>query len=772
MTSRTIVRALPLAAVVLLGIELRLLFHQGLGQGDDLLYANLARRLADGFSTLGMPGAVRIGLYAPVALAYWLFGTSVAVTLAWPFLLSTLGLLAAYGIGRLAHGESAGLLAAFLFAVLPSNVTAGTALLGDGPVSTLSAAVVFFLLLSSRAEGWKSAAAVLASLACFALGLLCGPLMLLLLPFYVVYLTARPGRPGPDLAGAALAVGGGLVGYIMYFGVPAGGELPAGGATLRAVALTGIDAWSQLVVGAEFSWMAPLCITAVAALLAWRKTGLRIVVLWLAVTLIYAELGTRTPATYIPIEWSGAGVTAWHLLIVATPAVILTGIYLAYGLEERAAQRVVTAAAVITAIAAWAGSRSAANMSWGITGEALAELPFATLSGLATIAVVFGGIASPALISAQSQAAKAMGLSVLVTAIGLASLHHSYLAANQFKQPWTETFPDVVRFLDSQPSLPILVPNEMSAQRLDYTSGFRFGFQTVFRPFVERARIRIAPPDANAVKDTYVLVDEFHLATAAGANLDEAPPYLRSPPAHWARIAEFGKYSGNRLVVYRISDLTAAEDLAAARAAVDLIRNPSTLRHLLDAAIGGGAYCEATRLWFDLRGAAPPEVATFDPVRMLSECYKTNKAMAGPNLFRNADFSNGLAGWPTQPTAEATVEVQRDPDGTFVWHGIFRNGDGALLYQEPMLKPNTPYVQEADVKVTVPVASLYWQSDIGRFFEQRAYPEWTHLTYVFMTPQWAGGPKPAAFHLVRMLGAGEAWIKGARLSELRAPKAP
>src|SRR3970040_430892 len=96
------VRVLPLAAIVLLGIALRLIFFQGMIHFDDLMYSHLARRLADGISPFAQPlpprwGAIRIGMYAPVALIYWVFGTSVATTLAWPFICSILGIIGAYG---------------------------------------------------------------------------------------------------------------------------------------------------------------------------------------------------------------------------------------------------------------------------------------------------------------------------------------------------------------------------------------------------------------------------------------------------------------------------------------------------------------------------------------------------------------------------------------------------------------------------------------------------------------------------------------------------
>jgi hypothetical protein len=411
-------------------------------------------------------------------------------------------------------------------------------------------------------------------------------------------------------------------------------------------------------------------------------------------------------------------------------------------------------------------------MNWGVTGEASADMPFATVSGIATIVVVFGGIASPAFVRAGSALVSRAATSALVLAIGLASLQHSYLAANRFRSPWVETVPQALRLLESQRPLPILVQNDTFAQRLDYISGFRLGFQSSLRPFVKAPRIQIAPDDVNAVLDAYVVIDEFALRTARDARLSEGPPYLRDPPARWIRVGEFGAYPGNHLKVYRVSSGTPEEELVAARAAVRAGRTPATLYYLMNAAASAGAHCEAARSWFELRATAPREVAASDPVPILTECYKTDRSMAGPGPLQNADFSNGLASWSKHPAAEGSVEVQRESDGVFVWHGVLRNGDGTLIYQQQPLKPDTAYVYEADVRSTVPVVSLYWQAETGRFFEQRTYPEWTHLVYVFVTPHWDGEPKPTGFSPVLMRGAGDAWIKGLRLSELQPPKTP
>jgi Dolichyl-phosphate-mannose-protein mannosyltransferase len=771
---RLIVQAIPLVAILVLGLELRLTFYQGVIYTDDLVYSHLARRMAEGTSPFAEPlpdlyGAVRIGLYAPVALAYTIFGTSDATTLAWPFACSILAILGAYAIGRLVHNETSGLLAAFLLAILPTNVAAGTALLGDGPIATLSIATVFFLLVSSRTQGWQSAVAMVGSLVCFVVGILNKPAILLLLPFLVFYVVVWVKRSFLTIAGSVLAVAVGIAGYALYFGLGAREDPPGFTMTMKRIAMTATDLWQQLVVGRpEFAWIAPLWIVAAVALLAWRRGEAKVVLLWLGLTFLYGELGTRTLTMYTPIVWYDVDIPARHFLFIAAPAMILTGIFLAQGLKAGTARWVIVLAAVVTGLSAWAGSRGAANMTWGVTGEAPADLPFATISGLATILVVFGGIASPALITAEAAVVRVIGTAALVVAIGLASLNHSYRAANEFKGPWVETFPEALRFLDSQPPLPIMVQNEMFGLRLDYLSGFRLGFHSTLRPFVQNPRIQIAPADATTLTDAYILVDEYYLRIALWG---DGPPYLRSPPARWVKIADFGKYPGNHLKIYRVSYHMAADALAAARAAVARSSTPSTLHSLLDAAAGAGAYCEAVRVWHDVRATAPQEVDSFNPVPILTECYKANPSVAGPNLFQNGDFSQGLASWAKHPDSDATIQVERDPDGVPVWHANYRGGNWSVIYQEQVLRPDTVYVYGADVKTSAPVVSLYWQTEVGRFFElTNTYPAWTHLLYVFITPHWNGQPMRTSFNPVLMKGPGDAWIKGLRLSEFRAPR--
>jgi hypothetical protein len=472
---------------------------------------------------------------------------------------------------------------------------------------------------------------------------------------------------------------------------------------------------------------------------------------------------------YTPIVWYDAATAARHFLLIAAPAAILAGLYLADSLSTTTARRMVVLASAVTALCAWVGSRGASTVTWGVTGEAPSALPFAVLSAVATIVVVFGGIASPAILRASSATVRLGGTAVLVLSVGLASLNHAYRAAVEFRNPWVETLPETVRLLEAQPPLPILVQNDLLGMRLDYLSGFTLGFDAGLRPNVREARIHLAPADPSLVTGHYVVVDEHHLAIETPSYPVGGPAYLRNPAASWLAVAEFGQYRGSHLKVYRVSSGSAADELAAARAAVQATRTASTLRHLLQAAAAAGEYCEAVAAWFDLKVVASDQLAAFDPVPILAGCYAADPSLAGPSVLTNGDFLQGLTAWSSHPDSNATIQVQTESDGVPVWHSILRGGNWAPISQEQVLQADTPYLFEATVRSTVPVVALYWQHDIGQYYQESTYASWTTLSYVFVTPRWEHGARTVGLHPVLMRIAGEAWIKNLRLSELKRP---
>lgn len=149
----------------------------------------------------------------------------------------------------------------------------------------------------------------------------------------------------------------------------------------------------------------------------------------------------------------------------------------------------------------------------------------------------------------------------------------------------------------------------------------------------------------------------------------------------------------------------------------------------------------------------------------------TDEAARGPNVILNGDFSAGLDAWGSNPESDATVSTEKTGPGENAWHVKYRKGNWGVIYQERPLKPNTVYVYEAWVKSTAPVVALYWQSDVGRFYQEgQTYPAWTHLRYVFLTPSWTGQPFQSGFNPLLMKGPGDAWLRDVRVSEFKATR--
>jgi hypothetical protein len=763
-------QALPLAAILLLAVELRLIFSSGLVQLDSLSYVHLARNLADGAST-GSPlspwTTARIGLYGPVAILYWLFGVSDVTSLAWPFGCSLFGILCAYGVGRILDGEGAGLLAAFLWTILPTNVAAATALLGDGPIAALSIAVVFFVLVAESVQGLKRVAAIAAAVTCFVVGFLNKPLFGLLLLFLALHLlwTRRKSRVVWVALPAIVVVA--AVGYAYYFrqlGITRAAWSGVG-PLARDLARTSTDWWTQVVTGhPEFFWISPLWIVAASVLLAVRRRQAYLPLLWFASIFLYLELGSSSPLAYVPMmapsEWA-----ARHFLLVAAPAAIVTGMYLAMGMTQTTARRLTLLAAAVTGVIAFAGTRHATHLAWGTTGEGPFDLPFSVISPVMTAFVIFGGISSPAFLTGALTRWKSAMLAFLLVGIGIAALGPTYRAASEHRGPWVTTITEAAQFLETAPSLPILVQNEVFGERLDYASGFRLGFNSAYRRTTRPVRIQLAPNDADSVREAYILVDEFYLTPGAALEWGNGPGYFRSPPARWAEVARFGNRDGYRLRVYRVSSVLSAADLAAAQAAVRAARTPGTLRQLMVAAAGAGEDCLAAAAWQQRQPLAPDSPGDLPPIAALRGCYEQRPDVAGANLFKNGDFRHGFDNWGISPDANATRSLELDPTtGAGTAHVSFKGGNWAVLMHALTLKPDAAYVYRMRVRSTAPIVALYWQADVSFLLDQnRAYPEWTDLVFVFVTPHWGGQSKEAIASPVLPRAAGDVWVADVQL---------
>lgn len=184
----------------------------------------------------------------------------------------------------------------------------------------------------------------------------------------------------------------------------------------------------------------------------------------------------------------------------------------------------------------------------------------------------------------------------------------------------------------------------------------------------------------------------------------------------------------------------AMEALAAAQSALDAEMTAQSSKWLK-------SFDKASSLAVAVQQAADKAAADAAAARerLLAAARSDIGVTLGPNVFQNGDFANGTTDWFANPASDATVNLV-PVEGARAWHVTFRKGNWAVINQEQVLKPDTIYVYEGWVKTTAPVVSLYWQSDIGRFFEtDKTYPTWTRVRSVFVTPHWNGQPFRVSF---------------------------
>ena len=226
--------SIGLGVILTVAACLRIISFVGYGyQGDDAVYADLAYRiLAGGFVRAhdgpGLIYPVRIGIVAPAAVSFKLFGVSEQALGVYPLFVSLLGIVVAFLAGRMFFGQRVGVYAALLQAFLPVDVRYGTLLYPD-PSAALCLNVAILLLYLGSREPLASRKAVHGGLAGLCLGLswLCKEAVLFSLPFiaaYVLWSIYREKRNTILAASLSLALGAVLgmesATYTWYFSDP------------------------------------------------------------------------------------------------------------------------------------------------------------------------------------------------------------------------------------------------------------------------------------------------------------------------------------------------------------------------------------------------------------------------------------------------------------------------------------------------------------------------------------------------------------------------
>ena len=760
---------LPLLAVLGLALALRLIFVTGMVFSDDLGYAQAANDLTRGVFRLSPwpAGQARIGLYAPTALLYLLFGANDVTTLAWPLFCSLLSVVFIYHIGRVLAGESTGLLASFLWTLLPLDISAATSFLPDGPLATFSSGAVLFFLIGERAQGRRAWLMFGLSLACLGYAILIKPLGLIVLVFIVVYVVSRR-RLGRQLwIGLAGAVAVGLALIVYYFVIVPrhGPAMDTQVPLLHLIASTATDWWDQVLnQSPEFRVITPLVVVAVVIAMANRRREAVFPLLWLGSMFFYFEFGSISPFRYQPISVFRM---IRHILLVIPPAVILAGMYLAKGMSTTTVRRLVVGLGFGIVTIAWIGSRGASPLPGWVIGQNDLERPFAVLSALGAVVAVFGSFASPSFVLNAPPRWRTVATFVLLGGIAMATLGPTYEAVTKYRMPWVGNARQAVRFLQNQPGYPILAQNALLAARLNYEAGFQWGFD-YFQPDNPDPAIRlsVAPTDPDQLSNAYVVVDGYFFSDARDLG-GEFPAYLETIPDTWWEIAHFGEIDRYQLKIYRVlASGTASEELRSAREAASTMPSSANLHRLVGAATNANDSCAAVTALRRLN-AMEPQTPSPDLVQILGRCFADNPQVAGPNLLQNGDFSSAMDSWYREEAWGNQVRVEKDVDGTPLLHIVADGlGNQVILIQGVTLMPDTPYVYEAVIQSDTPVVSLYWESDVGRFYSEQTYPTQTKLTYIFVTPHWDDLARKVNVHPVLVKGKGQVYIKQIRLAQL------
>ncbi|MBI3160358.1 MAG: glycosyltransferase family 39 protein [Chloroflexi bacterium] len=380
-TSRTDLALLALVLATALFVRMQL--FTGMVRGDDVHYAFAAYELSQGRTHFDVweEGTARVGLYAPVALAYRLFGVSELSTVLFPLTASLGTVVLIFALGVMFSGPRAGLLAAMLWAVFPLDVFLATDLLPDGPMTFFCTAAMYCSFRAQRAAGWRGRlgwAGV--SLASIGWGLSIKPLAAVAALFLIAW-SARRGILWLAKRQWTWAAAG-AVGLIYIFLQPP--------SFLSVLSSTAADFSSALLLGrinqptgdgfgretgVFFIWGLLFLAGFLHYIRQWQAGHLPLLA-WAAFLFLYYEWGTIStePALYYPLQdW----VDGRNMLFVFPPFAVLAGVFLGETLRRVRLQALVPAWALMC----WAATLLAAGRvnaesdpDWALGGGMLAWL--------------------------------------------------------------------------------------------------------------------------------------------------------------------------------------------------------------------------------------------------------------------------------------------------------------------------------------------------------------------------------------------------------------
>jgi hypothetical protein len=353
---------LLLAVIVMLAAAVRIYGFRGYSGLDDAEYARFAYFLANGmaFPTDYTGPAVfplRVGMIAPTALVYQVFGVTEWTTVLYPFAISLAGIVLVYWCALLFFGAGAGVLAAGLLAAFYWDIDSATRLLPDLPGAFFATAGITLIAWAAHDRRERPGALLLRGAAAGLLlgaSWLCKETVAYLAPFCAVWLVLmvrERGRSAITLwAGVAAGAASILLGEAAAYYATAGDPLfrihemersyrqwPNGfftegsvfgyphGMDYRAALIDRlfVSGPSRILLDSTFYSLPAIGLA--AAVIGWARGRRQFVIpgLWLASLVLMFNFASSSTTSYVPLALSHR-----YLYLEVFPAIVLASGFL------------------------------------------------------------------------------------------------------------------------------------------------------------------------------------------------------------------------------------------------------------------------------------------------------------------------------------------------------------------------------------------------------------------------------------------------------------
>lgn len=729
-----------LMAILGLGVIYRLVFFIGFDGFDDVMYANSAQALTQGRANISIThGAGRIGHYGPLSLIYLVFGPSLTSTLAWPFFCSLVTIVLVYLIAKQLANETAGVLAALVFTLLPVATLTATVNMPDVPMTMLNAAAVYAFLLAGKHKGRRAIGLYVLCGILLAWGLFANQRTVLTAGVLVgwtlfEYLGERLTK---TILRAKYLIGAGLLMGLVFYGASQSKSFS------DALATTAADIFYMLSSGAFFYSFLPLLM--IVLVLALRKPIVpKFAIAWFTVLFLALEWWPMSidPMVYMPAPLRP--ISPRGILFLMLPAAVLVGICLSKLTDRAKLNRSLFLVCgflgflVLTLHLEW-WPRSVV-----LAGSALGILVFIALSLQLPRRLGDTGVANTAY------------LSLLLFFMGISAINPLQKQADfaYGLQAYFSNFEQTAQLLEKYPHAEVYFAGQEDTRPLSILN-FVSGYRLAPDPFDEVSGRMNVLVDANEVQP-----DSLIVVLARGALSQVAPTWQQI--AYFTQPANYVVANPPEVFVFRaVPSGEAAEALVEAQAQYLEEQTNERLADVLSAAVRANELDIAFNAYLELRGTGHADLGEHETqvLRLIRSWFEQGKH--GENLVENGDFGAGLTGWDVSQADAIGIELIEpvDPDGGLLMRN--RTGQQSLaISQRVELEPNTAYVFAADLRTEGEIAPLYWWSgDEEAFYDEVGPPDdvFVRLHFAFITPDW-DAPMSTLVSPAFLLGDGDTWV--------------